>query len=57
MTNKDIVTNMKREWNRLCPFIQSDNITAIAPLISIDKQFRSGPTHKLPAAFQIYDVR
>uniref|UniRef100_A0A1X7UCL1 Uncharacterized protein n=1 Tax=Amphimedon queenslandica TaxID=400682 RepID=A0A1X7UCL1_AMPQE len=44
MTNKDVVTNVKRGWNRLCSFIQSDNNTPIAPLILIDKQFRSGPT-------------
>ena len=57
MTNKDIINSMKKEWNRLCPFILTDDKNPVAPLISLDKQFRTGPTHKLPAAFQIYDVR
>lgn len=48
---------MKKEWNRLHPFILTDDKDPVAPLISPDEQFRTGPTHKLPAAFQIFNVR
>ena len=49
---------MKKEWNRLHPFILTDDKNPVAPLISsLDEQFRTGPTHKLPAAFQIFNVR
>ena len=36
---------MKKEWNRLHPFILTDDKNPVAPLISLDEQFRTGPTH------------
>ena len=62
MTEETIFTTFTKNWFKFVPLISSeiqdpptegDQLNAI---IKMDKCFRSGPSHKLPAAFKVYKV-
>ena len=64
MTKEGILTTFKDNWLRLVPLALSSGDSTSIPteedqlnaIIQIDKSFRAGPSHKLPAAFKIFKV-
>ena len=45
------IDQMKENWKKYMPIILGSSQDAL-----LDKQFRNGPTYKLPGVFQIYEV-
>ena len=60
MATDGILDIMKSNWSKYVPRIlqeyKSESSSPLEALKLLDKQFRNGPTHKLPGAFQIYEV-
>ena len=53
MISDDIIDKMQANWAKLT---ESQSSSSFEALMSLDKQFQSGPTYKLPGAFKVYEV-
>ena len=56
IVGKDKIDQMKENWKKYMPIILGSSQDALNAFKILDKQFRNGPTYKLPGVFQIYEV-